>query len=295
MIPHPPDGSTTGATRDTNDGRALEPMKLDDDDLVVLSRLGTGPRDTDALAADLGVPGHTLRRQMAALIDDGLAVWTDDGRVQRTESGRRVLRTAGGSPEDWADTSPAAERVLDRFDLDPATADAVRSAYELLRYWGRATPAEVVDAVYPEIPAGYATAEAWWVEGVREPLAALPDIAPVAGLGVPWRYLGQAEVRTPVADGLRPAAWVNRRSTSSVVRAVETADCSPATRRAVRRAFALLLWHGPALDAELRREVATLAPPGTQSLDTWWTRHVAPVLERLPGVRRVDGTWRYER
>jgi len=283
-------------------------MKLDRDDLAVLSRLGPTPRPIPGLAADLGMPPAALERRLSALGDNGL-VTRGDGGVRRTESGRRVLRTSAGDRDERIDTTPAVERALAGFDLDPATADAVRHAYVLLRYWGRATPNEIVDAVYPEVPAGYATSDRWWTEGVRGPLSALPNVAPPPRPGAPWRYAGRAEVETPLSDGFAPASWRDHRAAVNVVRAVEAADVSPVTREAVRTAFDCLRERGRATDGELRRAVAPLArravagrhPEAASrasatapTLDAWWRERVAPVLERVPGVARAGRRWRYD-
>lgn len=269
-------------------------MKLDDGDRAVLSRLGSVPRSIPPLAEELGTTTSALSQRLDALADNGLVYRLDDGRVQRTESGRRVLRTKGGTADERIDTSPAVERTLKAFTLTPEEAEAVRGSFVFLRYWGSATADEIIDAVYSEDPAGYETGDAWWSECVREPLAALPKVVQPARPGESWRYAGRPEVATPLSSGFAPVKWRGRQSTASVKQAIESLGLSAGEKDAIRAAFSHLRQHGAATESELKRTVYPQQSGGYDSPGAWWTTCVRPAFERLPGVSLSGETWRYD-
>jgi len=269
-------------------------MELTDRDTRILAALGADPRRAGPLAARLGVPQSALRERLAGLAENGLVYDLGDGRYQRTGSGRRVLGTTAGTHDERLDTTPAVEQVLASFDLGPDATEAVRSAFAFLRYWGRATTDEIVDAVYSERPAGYGTADAWWTGCVCDPLAALPGVDPPVHDGDDWRYAGQPEVSAPLSDGFRPFARHGHPPYGSVKHAVESLDLSPTEREAVRAAFSTLRRAGEASEAEIAAAVYPDHPAGYGSAGAWWDGFLRAAFLALPGVRRVHGSvWRY--
>lgn len=233
---------------------------------------------------------------MADLADNGLLYDLGDGRYRRTESGRRVLVTsASGTLDEQIDTTPDVERVVDEFALGPDEADAVRHAFAFLRYWGRVTEEEILDAVYSEAPAGRETAEAWWEDVVRDPLAALPGVDPPTDPDEPWRYTGTAEAGEPFADGRRVLS-ASHPVYGDVKHALESLDLAGAEREAARAAFRYLYRRGEATDGEIREAVYPGHAAGYSSPRTWWDEVVEEAFDALPGVERMGtDTWRYRR
>lgn len=271
-------------------------MKLEGRDKRTLALLGTRGRPVAELADELDVPPEELGDRLADLADNGLVYDLGDGRYERTESGRRVLvTTAVGTADERIDTTPEIDRALAGFALRPDEDDAVRHAFSLLRYWGRVTEEELVDAIYEEAPAGRETPEEWWDSLVSEPLAALPGVEPPDEDHVDWRYTGTAEVDEPFTDG----RWVLSRTHPTygdVKHAIESLDLTEAEREAARAAFGYLYRRGEATEGDIRRTVYPDYTAGYSSPDTWWEGVVETALDALPGVERTDEhTWRYRR
>lgn len=270
---------------------------LDRHDRAVLARLGDGPQSPEALARTVDRPPAELGRRLEALASGGLVRRREDGAYERTESGRRVLAASpAGSADDRIDTSPRVERALDAFDLRPDEADAVRSAYALLRFWGSATPGEIVDATFDEAPAGYDGAGEWWSDCVRDRLAALPGIEPADDDG-PWRYVGDPVAPRAAGDGRRVLGRADRPVDASARHALAGRGLSEAERRAVGVALGALRARGLATTATLRRRLERAgdraAGPGEEE-HAGWSDRVREALEAVPGVTRPDGrTWQY--
>ena len=270
-------------------------MKLDGRDERTLALLGTRSRPVADLAADLDVPSEELERRLADLADNGLVYDLGDGRYERTESGRRVLLTSAGVADERIDTSPDIERELDGFTLKPDEADAVRHAFAFLRYWGRVTPEEFVDAVYSEAPAGRETPGEWWNGLVSEPLAALPGVVAPGDDGEPWRYAGRPEADEPDADGRRVLSKTHP-VYGDVKHALESLDLTETEREAARAAFGYLHRRGEVSDEDLRRVVYPEHAAGYESTRAWWEGVIREAFEALPGVERVgEEGWRYRR
>lgn len=269
-------------------------MKLTEADRRLLATLGDEPRDLHALADAVETSPTVLDERLDALADNGLVV-RDGECYRRTESGRRLVRTAGGRMDEAVDTDPAVERAIATLDRDPEVADAVRAAYSFLRYWGEATDDELVDAIYPEWPAGVDDPDAWWTT-VEEALASIPDVEPPATDAVPetWRYAGTPEVTTPEADGFLPSARRGHHTYGSVRHALESLDLSADDREAVRIAFGELRRNGTASERGLVDTVLA-----EQSVDDDAKARLRDLLHRafssFPGVDSVgEGRWRYD-
>ncbi|QLG29672.1 hypothetical protein HUG10_18870 (plasmid) [Halorarum halophilum] len=273
-------------------------MKLDAADRTILNALGTEARSpeelAEELAAELDVGRADLDARLADLADNGLVTDPGDGRVQRTDSGRRVVATSAGERDNRIDTSPEIEAVLGMFGLGPDGAEAVRGAFAFLRYWGEATVDELVDAIYSEDPADYGTGDAWWSDLVRDPLAALPGVVAPVDPDEPWRYAGPAEVNTPGADGTRRLARPGHQPYGSVKHAIESLELEPSEREAVRAAFGFLRREGEASEADIAAAAYHDHPADYPTPDTWWDECVRDAFAELPGVSRADGdVWRY--
>lgn len=276
-------------------------MKLTESDRRLLAALGPESRDVESIADALDEPREGLAERLSAFADNGLVREVGDGRYQRTESGRRLVVTEDGRMDAAIDTSPAIEEAITTADLAPDAADAVRAGYAFLRYWGSATGDEIVDAIYPEWPAGFESAADWW-EKIGPALAELPDVTRKDADRSPverYHYAGTAEVSTPVSDGFLPSERRGHNTYGSVKHAIESLDRSAIEREAVGAAFGVLRHRGEANEAAATAdEVAAAAfdahPAGFEDAGEWWDDLVAPAFEALPGVRRVDGRWRYD-
>lgn len=270
-------------------------MKLDEGDLRLLAMLGTESRTVEALSAALDVPTEALRERVSTLADNGLVDDRDEGRIERTESGRRVLvANATGTVDERVDTNPEVEAAIEELSLAPDEADAVRHAYALLRYWGRLTPEEIADAVYSEAPAGRGTPAEWWEEVVRDPLGALPGVEPPSEDDGAWRFAGRPEAGKPGSDGRRVLSSLHP-VYGDVKHALESLALRADEREAARAAFGYLYRRGEATGTELAEEVYPRHPAGADSPDDW-LEVVRRAFEALPGVERVDGTtWRFRR
>lgn len=275
-------------------------MKLDADDRTVLELLGPEPRSVGALAADLDAStdfdGSTdeLDHHLHDLAEDGLVYDLGDGHFQRTDSGRRIVRRSAGATNYSIDGSPGLERAIASFHLAPDEADAVRGAFAFLRYWGRATADELIDAIFSEAPARYPTGDAWWTCCVREPLAAIPDVVPPIHPTESWRYAGPAEVTAPQSDGSRQLVHGGPQPYGSVKEALESLPLQPAEREAARAAFGFLRRCGAASERDIATAIHANYSAGYPTAEALWDGCLRDTFAQFPGVSR-DGTgvWRY--
>lgn len=271
-------------------------VTLDDRDRAVLERLRAGAADVDALAEAGPADAEHLRARLPELADNGLVDRESGDRYRLTDDGARVVEAAGtGAQDDRLDTPPAVEGRVLAFDLPPDREAALRGAFSFLHYWGDATAAEIVDAVYSEDPAGFDDPLAWWRECVRDRLAELPGVEPALSPGEPWRYDGVAVVDAGSEDGREVAGGAVTGGTSARF-ALERLDLDAGERRAVRRVFSLLVELGGVSSTEAQEQVYPDHDAGYGSPEEWWTDGVRPALEALPGVERADGDrerWRY--
>lgn len=270
-------------------------MKLEDYDKRVLALLGTQIRSASTLAASLDVPSEELDDRLADLADNGLVYDLGDGRYERTESGRRVLVTAAGTADERINTTPEIEQTIDKFDLRPDEADAVRHAFALLRYWGRVSEEEIIDAIYSEAAAGRETPEDWWDGLICEPLAALPGVERPTKDGEPWRYTGTPEAGELFTDGRRVLSKTHP-VYGDVKHALESLDLTEAEREAARAAFRYLYGHGEVTEREVRESVYPEYTAGYASSQAWWDGVVRDTFEAVPGIERMgESMWRYHR
>lgn len=274
-------------------------ITLDARDEAVLRRLRRGDAAVGTLAdATSCAPGY-LRDRLHDLADNGLVRRVADDRYTITDSGRRAVSgTPAGAMDHRIDTPDAVESRLRSFDLRADREAAVRGAFAFLRYWGEALPAEILDAVYSETPAGYPTAEAWWADLVADHLAALPFVDPGESWEDSWRYTGTPSVERDARDGRSGPATgpgpTDPFPLASVRDALERRDVSDAERAAIRRAFATLAHEGEASADTLQRAALRGADAGAESPGERWET-VREGLDQLPGVERTgsgDG-WRY--
>lgn len=271
-------------------------MKLEERDKRVLALLGTRARSLSKLAVELDVPPEELGEQLTALADNGLVYDLGDGRYERTESGRRVLvSSVGGATDERFDTTPEVERALDELALRPDEADAVRHAFSFVRYWGRVSQEELIDAIYSEAAAGRETPEDWWNGLVRGALSALPGVEPAPGNHGFWRYTGPAEADAPFTDGRRVLSKTHP-VYGDVKHALESLDLTGPEREAARAAFGYLYRRGNATERELRDTVYPAHPAGYDSARAWLDAVIRDTFEALPGVEQTgEGAWRYRR
>lgn len=293
-------------------------MKLTAADRRLLDALDEGPRAVEDLAEVREQAPDHLSERLEALADNGLVVALEDGRYRRTESGRRLLRTAGGLADEAVDTDPAVEAAIADAASDPDVADAIRATYAFLRYWGDATVDELIDGLHSEWPAGHEAGDEWWGT-VGDALDALPNVEPPAGFESDdvasddggaeaggadgagtddaletWRFDGTPEVATPAADGFLPAERRGHPRYGSVRHAVASLDLTDDERTAVRAAFGELRRRGAASEDAIAEAAFTAHPLGRESADEWWTTLVGDAFEELPGVDPGGDGWRYE-
>ncbi|WP_247730326.1 hypothetical protein [Halovivax limisalsi] len=288
----------------------------------------------DALETELDADREAIDDRLAQLVDNALvrrvAAEGDeaaddpgvDGAYELTENGRRVLEATPVGARDYRiDTPDAVEQAIEGFDLRPDEASAVRSAFSFLRYWEEATTAEIVDATYSEVPAGYGSADRWWDDCVRDRLAALPDVRarpddPIDGTES-WTYDGTAAVEPDDRDGravadpmgapppFASARHAIERARPDDVRQGESGgDERPEeddVRAPARAAFAVLFERGRATTVELLEglddEGVDAAAPAAASDDR--TDRLAALLDSVPGVERGRGSngetvWTYD-
>lgn len=270
--------------------------KLDDTDRAILEGLAEGRSAAD-LAEEFESAGEGGRDEdvdvddrLAALAESGLVV-PEEGH-ELTDSGRRVLDAPGDtSADDRIDVPDHVDRAIERADLPPDRAAAIRGAFAFLSYWGEATAHEIRDAIYSEHPIGYGSSKAWWERFVRDPLADLPDVSAPSD-GETWRYAGRPGVEDPTDDGRHGATDPETTPYASVKHALEALDPRSEEREAVHAVFALLADRDDATGDEIVDAVYDDHPAGFGSVEEWWDR-VSALLEELPGVVREGETWRY--
>lgn len=265
--------------------------------MAVLELLDAGPRPAADLAEALGAQPEPLGDRLADMADNDLVAEREDGRFERTPSGRRALRaSADGTVDDRVDTSEEVERAIDTLGLERGEADAVRGAFALVKYWGGVTGDEIVDAVYSEVHAGYDSQDAWWTDCVGDALAELPDVEPPEDPDDPdgtWRYDGVPGAADPGVDGRRVLDG-DGLTFGSVKHTVESLDCSDAERDAVHAAFSALRRRGKATEGEIADAVYAGHPAGHSSAGAWWDGFLRDVFAELPGVERTgEAAWVY--
>lgn len=268
-------------------------VALDTTDGDILTMLRGDPLEIADLSEGIEVDRSEIRERLTRLQDDGLVAEEPEQKFSLTVDGQRVLKATGtGTVDDRIDTSPAVERKLVSFDLAPDEAEAIRSAYAFLKYWGDATKGEITDAIYDEHPAGYDSVDAWWQECIRDHLASLPTVRSPDG-GLLWRYTGEIETDT-TEDGRHIAGPT---AVGSVRHQIEHIECTESERTAVRAAFDFICERGAVSATELMEAVYEDYPAGYETAERWWQDRISGALATLSNVRSdsTGKTWRYER
>ncbi|WP_290813528.1 hypothetical protein [Halovivax sp.] len=278
-------------------------MQLTPLDERLLSTLGEGPASERELAAAFDEPTESVVDRLDGLLDNDL-VESADGTVRLTDSGRRVLAAPGdGTADDRIDVPERVRESIERMGLRADREDALLATVSFLRYWGAATAAEIVDAIYSAHPADYDSPVRWWNGFVRDALASIPDVSPpddgpTPALGSdaaipndwnPWTWDGETD--RPRADGR--AVLGDPEAFASAKHALEALNPPSDVRRAAHGAFTVLLGRGTMRETDLQGTIRT----PENAPDEWWTDEVQPVLVAIPGVERTtdDGEprWRY--
>lgn len=271
-------------------------MKLTGQDKRILALFGTQDRSVAELARELGIPLEDLGYRLKQLAANGLVNDHGDGEYSRTESGRRVLVVSPMiAVDERIDTTAEVECTLNGFGLRPDEADAVRHVFAFIRYWGRVLEEEIIDAVYPEEPAGRETPEEWWDNLVCDALVTLPEVEPPVEGDATWRYTGRPEVDEPFADGRR---MLSRKHPvyGDVKHTLESLDLTKRERDAARAAFQYLYHRGEATEGDIRDAVYSEFDAGFSSSQALWDGVIRKTFNALPGVDEIKGgRWRYRR
>ncbi|WP_101295458.1 FACT complex subunit Spt16 family protein [Halegenticoccus soli] len=268
---------------------------LTEADRAVLASLFDGPRDVPGLAARTDWTPEELTERAEYFADNGLVRERDDGRIELTASGRRIVLAPGdGSADDDIDLPERAREALAALGLRADQADAVRHAFAFLAYWGEATAAELREGVYTEAPAGYGSPDDWWTDCVRDALAALPEVEPPAEDGGPWRYARDAEGADPAAEGWKMLdTTAPHEPYTSLTHVLTDESASAAERAAVVAAFETLRERGET-DDESIREAARRCEHGDELDEEWFEGRLIELLGSVPFVFRTsDGRWTY--
>src|SRR5699024_1380600 len=149
---------------------------LTETDLAVLAELYRSPEDMVTLAQDVDIQPDQLATRLLFMEDNGLIQQYSD-TYELTASGSRVLRVPGSETADDSIGAPQSVLwLLQSRGLRADRLDAVLATFAFLRYWGKATAAELKDGVFSEVPLEYETTERWWTDLIRDHLAAVPII-----------------------------------------------------------------------------------------------------------------------
>jgi len=257
------------------------------DDEAILDYLTGNTAERADIADDVGMSRDEVAERLEGLVDGGL-VREAAGVYEITESGERLLASSGdGTADARIDTPPAVDEAIDDMDLIPDHAGALEAAFAFLRHWGEASRAEIIDAVFIKNPLGYAAADDWWEEAIRDPLAELPEIERD---GEDWRHADGGAADD--GDGRKAFTPAGEGTYGSVKHALESLDVNAQRRDAVGAVFEYLQSHGGAPEDELR-EIAHDAVDVEASAGTWWRDAVEPVLRELPGIESNGTRWRY--
>lgn len=308
---------------------------LTDVDRGLLAELLRRPATPETLASGRDDSPETIRDRLQFMADNALVRRCGDGEeiedasedgetggsvegdaYELTDSGRRLLRApSDGSADDAIDLPEDVLAAIEERDLNADRRDAVEGAYAFLRYWGRATGAEIADGVFGEAPLTHDDAGAWWTEFVRDHLAALPGIDPPSTTGGLWRFEGRPGFDDLSDDGRRMLFGRGDERDgpyASATEALVDADATDRQRVAVGAALAVLQDGGVAARESLRRAVDEAVDAigesggGTAEADDgsgegapddsfgeWLDESLFDALGRLPGVVAEDDRYRY--
>ncbi|MFC6963152.1 winged helix-turn-helix domain-containing protein [Halocatena marina] len=257
-------------------------------DRIVLRLLAEAPVSCNEIAATVEWSATDLEGRLESLEENGLLWERDNGTYTLTGSGFRVLETSGSDNRDCQiDVSDQIQQTIGELNLRPDRAKAVQSAAAFLQYWGQASESEIIDGIYSERPSGYESADEWWQTFMRETLASLPDIKPPTNGATVWQYAGTPEIEEHTEDG-RSFLESSPTSYGSVKHALETLALTADQRAAVHAAFVVLRHNSTASETALKRESYERVKPTTMSAEAWWSLRIEPILQKLPGIERVD-------
>ncbi|HET7323302.1 MAG TPA: hypothetical protein VFJ06_03115, partial [Halococcus sp.] len=270
---------------------------LTETDLAMLAELYQNPANTVILAQSVDIRLDRLSNRLAFMADNGLVRETD-GAYELTASGSRILRAPGDGNADNSINAP--QSVLWRLQsrgLRADRLDAVLSTFAFLRYWGKATAAELKDGVFSEVPLEYGTAEGWWTEFVSDHLAAVPSIEPPATESGFWRFTG-----TPGIADLNENGWrvVFGRGAdtpgryASATEAMVDMELTDEERLAIAAALATLQRDNDSeVDIKSLQAVATTVRDSDENIDEGIKDTVLEILVHLPGIVRSGDCLRY--
>lgn len=118
----------------------------------------------------------------------------EDGSLKTRKVGSRS-RVWWVPIEDVPATGSSVPAVVQEVDL-PGTGETLRArrealaaAYEYLQAHPEAKKSDFLQAVFPDNPAGFETAEGWW-NAIQPALAELPGVDPPKERGHIWHFLG---------------------------------------------------------------------------------------------------------
>ncbi|EMA54817.1 hypothetical protein [Halococcus salifodinae] len=264
-------------------------------DLAMLAELYRNPTGATTLAQSVDIPPNQASKRLIFMVDNGLVRETD-GAYKLTASGSRVLRTPGDeSADDSIDAPRSVLWSLQSRGLRADRLDAVLATFAFLRYWGKATAAELKDGVFSEVPLEYKTTERWWREFVRDHLAVVPTIEPPPTESGFWRFTG-----TPGIADLNENGWrvVFGRGAdtpgryASATEAMVDMGLTDEDRLAVAAALTTLQREREA-DVESLRTVVTTVRNSDENIDESINDTALKILGRLPGVVRSGNYLRY--
>lgn len=264
-------------------------------DLAVLAELYRSSEETATLAQSVDIRPNQLSARLLFMEDNGLVQKHGDTYVL-TASGSRVLRTPGSeTADDSIDVPQSVQWLLQSRGLRADRLDAVLATFAFLRYWGKATAAELKDGVFSEVPLEYETTERWWMNLIRDHLAAVPIIEPPTNESGFWRFTG-----TPGLADLNENGWkvVFGRGAdlpqryASATEAMVDMGVTDMERLAIGAALATLQRERET-DIKSLRTAAATARTKDESVDSDVADVVPDILVRLPGIVRSENTLRY--
>lgn len=268
---------------------------LTETDLAMLAELYRDPTDAGVLVQDVDISSDQLSERLAFLAENGLIQKTD-GIYKLTASGSRVLRAPG---DESADNSIDAPRSvlwsLQSRGLRADRLDAVLATFAFLRYWGKATAAELKDGIFSEVPLEYETDERWWTEFVRDHLAAVPTIEPPDTENGFWRFTGTPGIADLNEDGWKVVFGRGADAPgryASATEAMVDMDLADDERLVVAAGLRALQYEREA-DIESLRTAAMTVRDRNKNVDEGARDGLLAVLVRLPGVVRSEDRLRY--
>ena len=264
-------------------------------DLAVLAELYQSPVDTVTLAQNVDIRPNRLSTRLTFMAENGLIQKIGD-TYELTASGSRILRVPGSeNVDDSIDVPQSVLWLLQSRGLRADRLDAVLATFAFLRYWGKATAAELKDGVFSEVPLEYETTERWWMDLICNHFAAVPTIEPPTNKNGFWQFTG-----TPGLADLNENGWkvVFGRGAdlperyASATEAMVDMGVTDMDRLAVAAALATLQRERET-DIDSLRTAAATARTDDEVVDGDVADIVPDILVRLPGIVRSGDNLRY--